>query len=240
MINKNIKFLATLVGILLLFSSCNIDHIWNKDHLFSYLDPQDGILIHDCSDRKLWHFFSFEKGEVIGSCDAKDSVETERWHNRTDWDLAFHRQDVKSNSGVSGIGLGGIMVYNQDEFDFDAVLEAPEDGYKVDVMDSIVYDISNMMSGTIDYVYTGLNGETKDWAVLTDMMGGVWTYAKKAFIVRTGEGKYAKIHLMNFKGSEGASGTVTMKYVYQADGTTNLNVTKEENSESDENESDSQ
>jgi hypothetical protein len=209
-----------------LLSSCEIDHLWDKDHLFSYLEPQNGVFIYDCSDYTQWYFFSFEDGQVIGSCDAMDSLAYGEWYKRTDWDLAFHRQNIKSNSGVSGIGLGGIMEFVQDEFDFDAVLEAPETGYIVDEPDSVIYDMSQMMSGNIGYAHTGINPVTKDWTVLTDMMSGLWTYASKAFIVRTATGKYAKIHLMNFKSDRGASGTVTMKYVYQADGTINLDINK--------------
>lgn len=214
-----------LMGVLLSFSACDI---WDKDHLFSYTEAQDGVFVHDCSKYTLWHFFSFDKGEIIGSCDAQDSITYESWCNRTDWDLAFHRQNIKSNSGLSGIGKGGIMEYPQNTFDFDAVIEAPEDGYHIDIADSVVYDMSHMAEGIIGYAYTGVNPVTKGWAVLTDMMGGIWTYAQKIFVVRTATGKYAKIYLMNFKSDKGVSGIVTMKYVYQSDGTTNLNVSKEE------------
>ena len=226
MMKKN-KLIGFLVLNVMFLSSC--DDLWDKDHLFTYTEPQDGVLVYDCTNYKLWHFFSFAEGEVIGSCDAMDSVAYAEWYNRTDWDLAFHRQNIKSNSGVSGVGQGGVMEYVQEEFDFDAVLEAPEEGYSVDVPDSVIYDMSQMMAGIILYAPSGVNEVTKDWAVLTDMMSGLWTYAQKVFIVRTGSGKYAKIHLMNFKDSDGGSGTVTMKYVYQADGTINLNVENENN-----------
>ncbi len=208
-------------------SSCEMDHLWDKDYMFSYLEAQDGVFVHDCSNYTLWHFFSFEKGEVIGSCDAMDSLANEEWSKRTDWDLAFHRQNIKSNGGVSGVGQGGIMEYVQTNFDFDAVHSAPEEGYVVDVPDSVIYDMSRMMEGKIGYAYTGINPVTKDWAVLTDMMSGLWTYAQKVFIVRTATGKYAKIYLMNFKSEIGASGTITMKYVYQSDGSINLDTAKE-------------
>jgi len=225
--NKKIQFRVLLlwtclVGTFLSFSACD------KDHLFTYIEAQDGVFVHDCSKYDLWHFFSFDEGMVIGTCDAKDSVTYESWKKRTDWDLAFHRQNIKSNNGISGEGRGGIMEYPQTVFDFDAVIEAPEEGYQTDVPDSIVYDMKNMAEGKIGYVYTGVNPVTKDWAKLTDMMGGIWTYAQKIFIVRTAKGKYAKIHLMNFKNDKGVSGTVTMKYVYQSDGSTNLNIKKEE------------
>ena len=230
--NIHIKRLSSIIAVCVIFlSSCNIDHLWDKDYLFSYLEAQDGVFVHDCSDYTQWHFFSFAEGGIIGSCDAMDSTANEDWRQRTDWDLAFHRQNIKSNGGISGVGQGGIMEYAQAEFNFDAVLEAPEEGYITDVPDSVIYDMSQMMAGNIIYAKTGINPVTKNWAVLTDMMSGLWTYAQKAFIVRTATGKYAKIHLINFKSSEGASGTITMKYVYQSDGTINLNIAKNEEAE---------
>jgi hypothetical protein len=197
--------------------------------MFEITEPQDGVFIYDCSSYTDWHFFSFEKGEVIGSCNAGDSTVYESWRKRIDWDLAFHRQNIKTNSGVSGVGLGGILEYPQETLDFDAIREAPEEGYKTDVPDSVIYDMSQMAAGKIGYAYTGLSQPPRRWAVLTDMMNSVWTYMQTAFIVRTAEGKYAKIYLKNFQSNIGGSGTVTMQYVYQSDGTVNLNIKAGEN-----------
>ncbi|GHT21015.1 hypothetical protein AGMMS4957_09180 [Bacteroidia bacterium] len=221
------KIVALVIGIAG-FTACDIDRLWDKDYLFTVIEPQDGIFIYDCSSYTDWHFFSFATGEIIGSCDAGDAEAGEVWRNRTDWDLAFHRQNIKTNSGESGVGLGGILKYPQEVLNFDAILEAPEEGYQTDVPDSVIYDMSGMMTGSIGYAYTGLAQPVKGWAVLTDMQNGVWTYVQSAFIVRTATGKYAKIYLRNFKSNVGASGTVTMQYVYQDDGTINLNTQKNE------------
>jgi len=206
------------------FVGCDIAHLWDKDYMFDVVEPQDGLFIYDCSSYLDWHFFSFAEGAVIGACDAKDSVAYEAWSKRTDWDLAFHRQNVKTNSGASGIGLGGLLKYPQETFDFDAILEAPEEGYLTDQPDSVIYDMSQMAAGQIGYAHTGVAQALKGWAVLTDMMNGVWTYVQSAFIVRTADGKYAKVYLKNFKSDIGASGTITMQYVYQADGSINLDI----------------
>jgi hypothetical protein len=208
--------------------SCEIDHLWDKDYLFEVIEPQDGLFVYDCSSYTDWHFFSFVEGGIVGSCDANDSTTCETWRRRTDWDLAFHRQNLKTNSGVSGAGQGGLLAFPQEVFDFEAILEAPEEGYAIDVADSVIYDMSGMAAGKIGYAYTGLAQPAKGWAVLTDMMNGVWTYVQTAFIVRTADGRYAKIYLKNFKSDIGVSGTVSMQYVYQPDGTINLDIKKNE------------
>ncbi|MDR2868481.1 MAG: HmuY family protein [Bacteroidales bacterium] len=219
---NKISKVTLLIFLLAGMASCDIDHIWDKDYLFEYMQPQDGVFVYDCSSYTTWHYFSFAAGGIIGSCQVTDTIATEVWRNRTDWDLAFHRQNIKTNSGVSGVGMGGILKYPQDNFDFDAVVIAPEEGYQTDMPDSIVYDLSQMAAGIIGYAHTGLAQPVRRWAVLTDMMSSLWTYMQNVFIVRTADGKYAKIYLNNFKSDIGVSGTVTMQYVYQPDGSVNL------------------
>ena len=76
----------------------------------------------DASDQQEWVYFSFEKG-VVEVADPQTS---------NDWDLAFNRYHVRTNSGTSGKGQGGA--YKTDKTDFDAVTVAPTaEEYKVDV-----------------------------------------------------------------------------------------------------------
>jgi hypothetical protein len=223
---KTVKLTTIALLGIAYFASCD-----DKDELFKKNEPKEGLAIIDCSSYTKWNFFSFAKGEIVGSCDAGDEADYEAWRNRIDWDLAFHRQDVKTNSGASGNGKGGILTYDfkGESFDFDAVKEAPKDGFQTDVQDSVIYDMSQMMQGIIGYAHTGLAQPTKKWAVLTDMQNSKWEYAQKIFIVRTANERYAKIYLKDFKSDTGASGTVTMQYVYQSDGTGNLDITEESN-----------
>jgi hypothetical protein len=223
---ETVKLAAIALLSIIYLSSCD-----NKDDLFQKNEPKEGLAILDCSNYAKWNFFSFSKGEIIGTCDANNETEYEAWRKRIDWDIAFHRQDVKTNSGASGNGKGGILEYDfkGQAFDFDAVKEAPKEGYQTDVQDSVIYDMSQMMQGIIGYAKTGLAQPTKKWAVLTDMQNSKWEYVQKVFIVRTADEKYAKIYLKNFKSDTGASGTVTMQYVYQSDGTGNLDITEKNN-----------
>lgn len=214
---KNITVLTILLTGIALFSSCD------KDHLFDPKDTEDGVVQIISRDYTRWVFFSFEKGDTIGSCDAQDVTENADWKKRTDWDIAFHRQDIKTNSGVSGDGDGGIIAVEQDEFDFKAVTQAPELGYQVDKPDSVYYDMSGMAGGSIGYAYTGTTSVTDNWVVLKDMMTGNWVVTPKVYVVKTGTGNYAKIYLRSFLGDDGASGMVTMQYVYQPDGSIYFN-----------------
>ncbi|MBQ9470028.1 MAG: HmuY family protein [Bacteroidales bacterium] len=53
-----------------------------------------------------WVYYSLSNGEVVGTGDTSKASGYE-WCQRTDWDLAFHRYDIRTNSGTSG-HQGGI------------------------------------------------------------------------------------------------------------------------------------
>ena len=48
-----------------------------------------------------WVYFSFENNSVVEINNPENSLE---------WDLAFQRKHIKTNSGLSGIGQGGGYV----------------------------------------------------------------------------------------------------------------------------------
>ena len=115
-----LKFLApALLAGFVAFTSCS------KDDDKKEPAPQGGakeVKYLDASDQQKWVYFSFEKG-VVEVADPQTS---------NDWDLAFNRYHVRTNSGTSGKGQGGA--YKTDKTDFDAVTVAPTaEEYKVDV-----------------------------------------------------------------------------------------------------------
>ena len=68
----------------------------------SILFPQiDTVLTIDASSYSNWVYFSFEQAEVIDVENPEESME---------WDVAFQRKHIRTNSGLSGIGNGGALV----------------------------------------------------------------------------------------------------------------------------------
>lgn len=195
------------------FQSCNKDD--NKE------DPVPGqskTITIDCSDYTQWQYFSFSTGLVTSA--PADSVNDAIWKIRSDWDIAFHRQDVRTNSGLSGQANGGIQEASQT--DFSAVTAALQSGY---IQDTVIQIYLTGMSGPgagSKYPVAG-TVVTNGWAVLDMNSQTPWIIAKKVFIVKTADGKYAKIYLKNFLNDANKSGYVTMQYFYQADGSLNLN-----------------
>ena len=85
-----------------------------------------------------WTYFSFETGAVVGTSTYGDDAQDALWRDRTDWDIAFCGDLIRTNSGTSGRGKGGIQRNTTDNFIM--LTEAPSEGYITDTDDFPVYD----------------------------------------------------------------------------------------------------
>lgn len=87
------------------------------------------LTINGLSD-SLWTYFSFGKGEIVGSSRYCDETQDAQWAKRKDWDFAICGDYIKTNSGDSGEGNGGVQ--RNTNYSFDTLETAPEDGYLTD------------------------------------------------------------------------------------------------------------
>lgn len=170
----------------------------------------------DVKDYGMWYYFSFEKGDFVGEgkADPADGDDA-KWKAKTDWDIAFHRGNVRTNGGTSGNGQGGIL--NANSKDFDAIKEVPSGEFTVDKILKGEVMAAFVMPPT--YVSSSANEVANDWAVFDH---GTMSYSvkKDVYIVKTASGKYVKIQFLNFLNDEDKSGFITLQYAYQADGST--------------------
>ncbi len=175
------------------------------------------ITQHDVQDLSKWYYFSFEKGFIgegtIWPAPGNDSI----WKERTDWDIAFHKNNVKTNSGLSGNAQVGVIKLGT--HDFESVTKVPQGDWVTDVLDSVV-------------VEQGVNGHVFDDASINPAMNkwsgynhaeAAWLLMKRnVFVIRTANGKYAKLQFLNILNDEDASGYMTLQYVYAKDGGTDF------------------
>ena len=168
-------------------------------------------IIADTGNVGIYTFYSLSENKVI---DQADSATTK-------WDLGFKGTTIITNSGVSGPGNGGatIMVGI-----FEELTTAPSSGYATDGTGSLAIPTG---SDNGWYHYTGTT--SPEHAILP--------IAGKIIMVRTAEGKYAKVEILSYyKGSPNTttagfvdSGTrppgkhYNFRFSYQPDGSTNLN-----------------
>jgi HmuY protein len=173
------------------------------------LQANEGIITIDASDYGSWVYFSFEKDTIVEITDYKTSL---------DWDLGFHRYDLRVNCGESGNGEGGTN--GTGIINFDEITIAPESGYSVNDSIEIAVDIASFPP-----LMETVPGDTllATWIEMTyGASGPEYSYSNEVFVIKTSEGKYAKIWLKDYFNDESKSGFVTMKYSYQSDGSKKL------------------
>ncbi len=95
----------------------------------------ESLTIEGLNDQT-WVYVSLEQGKVVGSSPLGDEEQDAAWKARTDWDFALCGELIRTNSGTSGSGNGGIQSVTNKSFN--ALDEAPVDGYTVDTDDRIV------------------------------------------------------------------------------------------------------
>ncbi len=79
-------------------------------------DEEQFLTITDFSTTR-WTYIDLEDGHVVGTSDVNSEQEDELWRTRTDWDIAICGNDIRTNSGTSGMGEGGIVELEQNTYD---------------------------------------------------------------------------------------------------------------------------
>ena len=153
----------------------------------------------DATNREAWTYFSFATGDVIEVEDAENSDA---------WDIGFQRTHVKLNGGISGPGMGSAVMLT--ETTFEAVTEAPADGYREDTEDTLAI-VPQSEKGW--YIYTG---PPTHWILPLE---------DRVFVIKAADGTFAKVQFVGYyKDNENKqdSGFVTFEYVHQSDGSANF------------------
>ena len=83
-----------------------------------------------------WIYYSLEKGKEV-------SVSEESHAENTDWDIAFNRYNVRTNSGASGKGKGGALLTNIK--DLAACTTVPQGTFTVDAAYTITAQVSLLL-----------------------------------------------------------------------------------------------
>jgi len=196
--NLKLKTIILIIAALMIFNACDDNE---KNDLSK---PETITTMLEATSYTDWVYFSLSENKVVDVSDPATS---------TNWDIAFMRNHLKTNSGTSGNGEGGAL--DAGVIDFDSYVMAPEIGYAID--DSIqAFDFA-----TMEYHNVAANTVLETWGVFTEDMPPVLEPSNKVFAVKTAIGNFAKIIFLNYYGNEG-SGYITFKYVYQPDGSAKL------------------
>ena len=145
-------------------------------------------------------FFSFKDG-ILTSADSAS----------TRWDLAFRGVTILTNGGASGPGQGGAVVLNGI---FDEIKSLPASA-------TIVQDQKAALAIP--------TSSGKGWYNYNPQANLITPIAGKVIVVRTADGKHAKMEILSYYKDAPAAPTLesesrfyTFRYVYQPDGTSNF------------------
>ena len=202
------KKLWILIAFLSLTIACEDDEDINSS---ATIETEEVTLSRETAYGEDWIYFSFSTGAEVS--DVNDS----NYQTDMTWDIAFNRYNVRTNGGSSGSGMAAA--YDAGEVGFDNVEEALETGFMLDSSIQIVETISytgppTMMSSFGNLVFSGVIG----------LEGQPPSYIPNnhIYVVKTADGKYAKIWIKGFYDTLGESGYVNFKYSYQTNGSTTL------------------
>ncbi len=122
---KNI-FLFAILSLALLVSACSSD----SPESGGVKKGKENVATPIANADTKWTYYSLEDNKPVGTSNFSDSIADKQWAARTDWDIAVCGDLIRTNSGDSGIGQGGIQVSPED---YSTLKTAPESGYATDV-----------------------------------------------------------------------------------------------------------
>lgn len=137
--------------------------------------PPPGSTRVDASDSAAWTYVSLEGGVV--TLDDPESSDA--------WDLAFRRSDVRTNSGASGMGVGGAKA---EDAVFDEITIAETFDFAIDAV---------IDTGAPGSTPTSLNPILRSWYDYDPTVHSV-TPKDSRYIVRGGDGAYYKFEVLSW------------------------------------------
>jgi hypothetical protein len=201
----------------------------------------------DLPDFTKWHYFAFDERNnnvtVQGTSDFElenitpgntgtEKINTD-WQVRTDWDIAFHAYDIRTNSGIAGNGnAGAIFIADKASAivagkSLDAIYtdltEAPAVAYPADQTISGNFYLSLLgmpptratslsVASATRKAADGTTGASVDFSSLA--MGNSGAIENPMIVVfKTASGKYVKVYLKQFI-EENKSGILVFDYEF--------------------------
>lgn len=205
-----------VVAVLLSLSSCNgifgsiYDNIPNEESSkYGFIERDEknhsGVIYIDASSYTRWTYIDFHTLSL-------DSIEIEKnAQTPSNWDLAIHRYDVKTNNGeVIETGFTGLSTLKRSG-------KLPEGHYVKDKWseNKIIVDMSQMMQGKIGYEPSFYNPELAKWLFVdTTNMPPSYNPSNKVYVIKLKDGTNAAVRLKNFMNGSNIKGFMTIEYVY--------------------------
>ena len=221
MTNK-LNFIIKLLFIVVLFQSCDDDWMFDipgcMDQNAINYDSNATVNNDSCyfsgeiitinaQDYDEWIYFSFNQGNEVDILDPENSL---------DWDVAFKRNHIKTNGGLSGSGSVCVIVDTQTWSN--DLFNLSED------IPSLSCQTDEMITGNIG-IYQGCynpdnNHEFEDciknpafdnWGYFDDSF--TFNVSNYKFFLKQNNGNYVKVWLLGYHNTNNQSGYIQMRYI---------------------------
>lgn len=127
-----------------------------------------------------------------------------------DWDLAFHKYDIRTNGGSA-------LMTEKTNLDDITAANIPVTGFTEDTEGNIYADMSQMMDGFVGYQYVKLNSVLCGWVIKTPtgtMPPYTYKLKNNIFVVKTQAGKYVKIQFYDTTNEKDKAVYASFNYEY--------------------------
>lgn len=151
----------------------------------------------DSRSKEMWMYFDFSRGSVVHVDNPKTG----------DWDLSIRRHVIRTNGGATSPN-GQAAIFAIEDQDFSAVTRVP-DGAEF---------VSDVRAKKRLHPYNPVVDRWYKYSYTTNVL----LPKPIVYLVRTQQGKYAKMRIVSYYCKGNLSGCMTIEYVYQGDGSRNL------------------
>jgi hypothetical protein len=212
---QSISMLLWAVGTVGLLSSCNgiMNDLYDEPEEsstteYGFLSKSDGSSIGEvyvnASKYDRWIYINLHTCKI-------DSASIDTTIVPTEWDIALHRYDVKTN------GAAAMIASYTDLSQLMSSSVFPTGSYTEDTYttNKVITDMSGMMQGHLTYASTYYNSVLSSWInVDTSTMPPVYTTSGKVYMIKLSDGTYATIILKSYMNDSSVKGYMRFNYVY--------------------------
>jgi len=187
-------------------NATNYDLNASSDNGSCYYGEEIITIEIDSSSYQDWIYFSLELGKIVDILDPESSM---------GWDLAFKRNNIKTNGGISGLGDGCAIVDNTQSWEnvsFESTEQIPDGECQVDeLIDGDIFTYEGCYNPNT-HLFTDCvkNPALDTWGSFDSSYH--FNINNYRFFVKSAHGDYVKFWLMSYYNLNGESGHISMAY----------------------------
>lgn len=175
-------------------------------------DTHRGQLYVDATDYYTWTYLNFHT-LTTDTFLIDLTLDTPLADEPTDWDIALHRWDVRTNGGEA------LETTYTSLDDLAAAGTLPTGDYVEDTWyEYVAVDMTDVVTGNIGYLGCYVNLELSKWMDVSTGYGPpTYTASGRVYMVHLADDTYLALLLSNYMNTSGTKGYLTIDYIYPFD-----------------------